>query len=287
MTLVGPDAALAHVRSAEADLRAAGRLTGSLDYAEGDEVARATSSSSPSPSRLPRRPPPPCARGGGGSGRGRRRGPRRRPGTAPCAGPWAARDPRDVPAAEAEPSLHDGVAAQVVDPARRRVVDVEHPVAVAGEDEHDVARAHRVADVEQRRLPLGDDVDERVERPDEARPRRRCAARRACTRAAPGRTRLELAHAPPRRRAEPPRPRDVRASTCGEDTVGAPHDDPLVGREALALGVARRASREARAPVRIHDAKSGSTSMRATVRHAEPHVTGDCCTGPVSPARSR
>ena len=38
MTLVGPDAALAHVRSAEADLRAAGRLTGSLDYAEGDEV---------------------------------------------------------------------------------------------------------------------------------------------------------------------------------------------------------------------------------------------------------
>ena len=40
-------------------------------------------------------------------------------------------------------------------------------------------------------------------------------------------------------------------------------------------------------PVRTHDANSGSTSIRATVRHAEPQVTGDCCTGPVSPARSR
>lgn len=39
MTLVGPAAALQHVRSAEADLRAAGKLTGTLDYAEGDEVA--------------------------------------------------------------------------------------------------------------------------------------------------------------------------------------------------------------------------------------------------------
>nr|MBP6526157.1 class I tRNA ligase family protein [Dermatophilaceae bacterium] len=39
MTLVGPDAVLAHVRSAEGDLRAAGKLTGILDYAEGDEVA--------------------------------------------------------------------------------------------------------------------------------------------------------------------------------------------------------------------------------------------------------
>ena len=39
MTLVGPEAALEHVRAAEADLRAAGKLTGILDYAEGDEVA--------------------------------------------------------------------------------------------------------------------------------------------------------------------------------------------------------------------------------------------------------
>ena len=39
MTLVGPDAALAHVRSAEADLRAAGKLTGILDLEVGDEVA--------------------------------------------------------------------------------------------------------------------------------------------------------------------------------------------------------------------------------------------------------
>ena len=38
MTLVGPDAALAHVREAESDLRAAGRLTGSLDYQPGDEL---------------------------------------------------------------------------------------------------------------------------------------------------------------------------------------------------------------------------------------------------------
>ena len=38
MTLVGPDAALAHVRAAEADLRAAGKLTGILDFAAGDEV---------------------------------------------------------------------------------------------------------------------------------------------------------------------------------------------------------------------------------------------------------
>ncbi|MGB7817818.1 MAG: valine--tRNA ligase [Ornithinibacter sp.] len=38
MTLVGPDAALAQVRTAEADLRAAGKLTGSLEYATGDEI---------------------------------------------------------------------------------------------------------------------------------------------------------------------------------------------------------------------------------------------------------
>jgi valyl-tRNA synthetase len=39
MTLVGPDAVHAHVRSAEGDLRAAGKLTGILEYAAGDEVA--------------------------------------------------------------------------------------------------------------------------------------------------------------------------------------------------------------------------------------------------------
>ncbi len=39
MTLVGPEAALGHVRSAEADLRAAGKLTGTLEYATGDEVS--------------------------------------------------------------------------------------------------------------------------------------------------------------------------------------------------------------------------------------------------------
>jgi len=39
ITLLGPDAALAHVRSAEADLRAAGKLTGILDYEVADEVA--------------------------------------------------------------------------------------------------------------------------------------------------------------------------------------------------------------------------------------------------------
>ncbi|MBM6399056.1 valine--tRNA ligase [Phycicoccus sonneratiae] len=38
-TLVGPAGLLEHVRTGEADLRAAGRLTGSLDYAEGEEVA--------------------------------------------------------------------------------------------------------------------------------------------------------------------------------------------------------------------------------------------------------
>ncbi len=39
MTLVGPDGVLSHVRVAESDLRAAGRLTGSLDYASGEELA--------------------------------------------------------------------------------------------------------------------------------------------------------------------------------------------------------------------------------------------------------
>jgi valyl-tRNA synthetase len=39
MTLVGPRASLDHVRAAEADLRAAGKLTGILDLADGDEVA--------------------------------------------------------------------------------------------------------------------------------------------------------------------------------------------------------------------------------------------------------
>ncbi len=38
MTLVGPDMVLAHVRVAEPDLRAAGRLTGALDYARGEEL---------------------------------------------------------------------------------------------------------------------------------------------------------------------------------------------------------------------------------------------------------
>jgi valyl-tRNA synthetase len=38
MTVVGPDAALDHVRSAEADLRAAGKVTGSIGFAHGDEV---------------------------------------------------------------------------------------------------------------------------------------------------------------------------------------------------------------------------------------------------------
>ena len=38
MTVVGPDAALDHVRSAEADLRAAGKVTGSIGFATGDEV---------------------------------------------------------------------------------------------------------------------------------------------------------------------------------------------------------------------------------------------------------
>ena len=38
LTLVGPDAALAHVRAAEADLRAAGKLTGILNFAAADEV---------------------------------------------------------------------------------------------------------------------------------------------------------------------------------------------------------------------------------------------------------
>jgi valyl-tRNA synthetase len=39
VTLVGPSAVLGHVRTGEADLRAAGRLTGTLDLAEGEEVA--------------------------------------------------------------------------------------------------------------------------------------------------------------------------------------------------------------------------------------------------------
>src|SRR5699024_4894158 len=44
-------------------------------------------------------------------------------------------DPRHVPATQAEPALDDGVTAQVVDAAGRRVVDVEHPVAVARQHE--------------------------------------------------------------------------------------------------------------------------------------------------------
>src|SRR5580765_1585953 len=40
-------------------------------------------------------------------------------------------------------------------------------------------------------------------------------------------------------------------------------------------------------PVWTHCAKSGSTSIRATVRQADPQVTGDCCTGPTSPTLSR
>jgi valyl-tRNA synthetase len=38
MTLVGPADVLGHLRTGEADLRAAGRLTGSLDLSEGEEV---------------------------------------------------------------------------------------------------------------------------------------------------------------------------------------------------------------------------------------------------------
>ncbi len=39
MTLVGPAEVLEHVRTGESDLRAAGRLTGALEYAEGADVA--------------------------------------------------------------------------------------------------------------------------------------------------------------------------------------------------------------------------------------------------------
>jgi valyl-tRNA synthetase len=39
VTLVGPSDVLGHLRTGEADLRAAGRLTGTLDLAEGEEVA--------------------------------------------------------------------------------------------------------------------------------------------------------------------------------------------------------------------------------------------------------
>ncbi len=38
-TIVAPAALLEHLRAGEADLRAAGRLTGSLEWAEGEEVA--------------------------------------------------------------------------------------------------------------------------------------------------------------------------------------------------------------------------------------------------------
>src|SRR6187200_27782 len=57
-------------------------------------------------------------------------------------------DPGDVPATEPQASLDDRVPTQVTDPAARGVVDVEHPVAVTGQHEHDVPWAHRVADVE-------------------------------------------------------------------------------------------------------------------------------------------
>ena len=61
MTLVGPGAALDQVRAAEADLRAAGRITGMLDVCRGRRPSRsATPSSSPS-RRRPARPDRPAA----------------------------------------------------------------------------------------------------------------------------------------------------------------------------------------------------------------------------------
>ena len=47
------------------------------------------------------------------------------------------------------------------------------------------------------------------------------------------------------------------------------------------------ASARGPSPEVIHRAKTGLTSILATVRQAEPHVTGDCWTGPMSPLRNR
>ena len=128
-------AALDHVRAAEADLRAAGQAHRHPRLGRGrrGRRPRRRAGAGGQAAHLP----------GGRSGRGLRRGRRRSRASAPCAARWAHGNPRHVPAAEPEPALDDGVAAQVVDAAGRRVVDVEHPVAVARQHEHDVPRGRR------------------------------------------------------------------------------------------------------------------------------------------------
>ena len=184
--------------------------------------------------------------------------------------------------------LDDGVAAQVVDPAGGGVVDVEHAVAVARQHEHDVPGQQGAADVEQGRLPLGDDVDEGVEPLDEPAlvlgrgGCRRCSASRPVRRRTPARGGRPTAGCP-------------RARGHGALSRRRPANRPFVRRMTIRSYAAKRSASVSPSgdpggwgsPVRTHDAKTGSTSIRATVRQAEPQVTGDCWTGPVSPARSR
>ena len=260
MTLVGPDAALAHVRAAEADLRAAGRLTGILDFADrrrgrgprrragaGGQAHRLTvpTFSPDAGKRFGAKVKVPHA-GRVRPGRpGRRRTPRAH--RAQPGGPH--RDPRHVPAAEPEPALHHRVAAQVVDAAAGRVVDVEHPVAVAGQHEHDVPRGH--ARCRRRAGPARPRPRRRrgCRTRSPGRPRRRRAARRACTACRSGRRRTRA------RAGRPTAGCRAAAATgtfgpvpAGEEAVRAAHHDPLVGGEPLRLGGPARRARRVRLP---------------------------------------
>ncbi len=150
------------------------------------------------------------------------------------------RDPRHIPPGDAQLTAGEPALVQEGHLAGRRVVDVEHPVAVPGQHERHVSRQHAVADVEQGRLTVGDDLDEACVRLPQATAGQLTHGPQLVVRAAPGGAELELLAGAPRWRAQGPGPGHVETSAAGIQPVGAAHDDPFVCREALLLGGPRR-----------------------------------------------
>ena len=131
--LAGPAAWAERVRAVEADLRATGRITGTLDYAEAETLE--VRGAEPHP-------------GGEAEGLNAAQAVR------------LDRDPRDIPPREPQPASGEAGLVEQADQSCARVVDVQQAVAVSREHEDDVARQDGIADVQQRRLTVADHLEE-------------------------------------------------------------------------------------------------------------------------------
>ena len=175
-------------------------------------------------------------------------------------------EPRDLPPAEVQSALDDGVAAKVTHPPRAGVIDVKDPVPVTGQDEDDVARQVGTPDIEQTRLTLRHDIDKVLEGGAKAPVRELSDRRDVIAGAGGGGAVLQLTLGSPRRSAERARPGDDQQVGSGLDAVGPAHDDALVGRKALGLRVPLRRAREVRVS-RVHPA--GEDRVDEHPRHGE------------------